>query len=447
MDHHLINVPLRAVRRAEVYVNCQRKTLREIVAEKQPDIAVTGAFYDPRTWRPVCPVKAGGEVLYADKLYNYLAIAWDEGGDAAETLIPPGGASGRKNYIANCLLVENGAPKSPLYYNKDVGGRRGRVAVGLSGDAWVIWASRDGTDGASTPEELRGEMADLGCRVAIMMDGGGKVNVYHRAEGLLWEGRDPSQTLILLWLKEEKMSRKVMLDPGHDAGNVNGSPDGTYKEHEFALDMGKRIRAILEKAGVEVTMTREDGGAVSLDERCRMANAIKDLDLYVSLHSNAAGEAGWSSARGWSAHIIARGGNAEKAAKAILARVQAADVAVRSQSIVVSNYQVLRETDAPAVLIEHGFHTNQQDVALLQDSQYRQMLAAVEALGILDHLGIPWAEEPGQGAPEKAADWADEAWETAYAMGILDGTRPGDPLTRQELSVALSRLGLLEKEG
>ena len=33
MDHHLINVPLRAVRRAEVYVNCQQKTLREIVAE------------------------------------------------------------------------------------------------------------------------------------------------------------------------------------------------------------------------------------------------------------------------------------------------------------------------------------------------------------------------------------------------------------------------------
>ena len=95
--------------------------------------------------------------------------------------------------------------------------------------------------------------------------------------------------------------KKVCLDPGHDAGNLaNRSPDGTYYEHEFCLDMGRRIRDILERHGVAVTMTRDGGGAVSLAERCAIANSIPGLDLFVSLHSNAAAGSGWSSASGWS---------------------------------------------------------------------------------------------------------------------------------------------------
>lgn len=40
-----------------------------------------------------------------------------------------------------------------------------------------------------------------------------------------------------------------------------------------------------------------------------------------------------------------------------------------------------------------------------------------------------------------AADaWAREAWEWAKARGLLDGTRPRDGVTRQELAVVLTRL-------
>lgn len=433
----IAKIPFSEIERVSIYLNRSKKSVSAIKKATGADYILNGTLYDLGTFRPVCHLRADGETVCRPP-YTTYGYAWDK---LPELEVIPGN---RQNHIACVTMIRDGK-RETMRYDTALGGKRGRSAMGRTADSLVLLCSRDGSSDAVTPEGLQDRMLSLGCIDAIMLDGGGSSQCDFSGKTITSTRR--VQNLILVHLRKERGMKKVMLDPGHDAGNVNGSPDGTYKEHEFALDMGKRIRAILEKAGVEVTMTREDGGAVSLDERCRMANAIKGLDLYVSLHSNAAGEAGWSSARGWSAHIIARGGNAEKAAKAILARVQAADVAVRSQSIVVSNYQVLRETDAPAVLIEHGFHTNQQDVALLQDSQYRQMLAAVEALGILDHLGIPWVEDPGQGAPEKAADWADEAWETAYAMGILDGTRPGDPLTRQELSVALSRLGLLEKEG
>mgnify|MGYP002231031247 FL=1 len=40
--------------------------------------------------------------------------------------------------------------------------------------------------------------------------------------------------------------KRVCLDPGHDAGNLaNKSPDGTYYEHVFTLDLGKRLEKLL----------------------------------------------------------------------------------------------------------------------------------------------------------------------------------------------------------
>ena len=48
-------------------------------------------------------------------------------------------------------------------------------------------------------------------------------------------------------------------------------------------------------------------------------------------------------------------------------------------------------------------------------------------------------------AVEAADDWAKEAWEKATAKGVLDGTRPRDAITRQELAVVLDKLGLLGK--
>lgn len=44
---------------------------------------------------------------------------------------------------------------------------------------------------------------------------------------------------------------------------------------------------------------------------------------------------------------------------------------------------------------------------------------------------------------QEPAAWAKDAWERAKAKGILDGTRPEDAVTRQELAVALQRLKLV----
>ena len=57
-----------------MYENDRKLPLSKIVEEEAPDLAFTGAFYNPGTWSPVCPVKADGVVLHADKQYDYWAL-------------------------------------------------------------------------------------------------------------------------------------------------------------------------------------------------------------------------------------------------------------------------------------------------------------------------------------------------------------------------------------
>ena len=203
------------------------------------------------------------------------------------------------------------------------------------------------------------------------------------------------------------MSKKVVLDPGHGVETAGKrSPDGKYLEHEFNLDMAKRIKAQLERHGVIVVLTRSVENDVTISDRANISNEVKP-DLFVSIHSNAAVGSGWLDPSGYGIYTSARGETAErnKAARAILARVKSAGIQLWGSGLFhdgddgQKDIGVLWKTDAPAVLIEHGFHTNINEVELLKTDVYRDLLAKVDAQGILDYLGIPWVDEPAA-APE-----------------------------------------------
>ena len=247
--------------------------------------------------------------------------------------------------------------------------------------------------------------------------------------------------------------KKVCLDPGHGVETAGKrSPDGTYRECEFTLDMAGRIKAILERHGVAVTITRSTENDVSLADRVKIANAIPGLDLFVSLHSNAAGSgAAWMSARGYGIYTSTGPETAQRnvAARKVIARALEAGLTLWGDGIFHDENKgisVLWKTDAPAILIEHLFHDNREDVALLKDSAFRDKLAQVDAKGILDYLGIPWQEESAsEGTDTTVSSWAAESWQKAVGKGVFDGTDPQGALTREMAAVVLDRMGLLDK--
>ena len=417
-DHCACTIPLQRIDRIRLYINTARKSLAAIRAETGAEYLLNGTLYDMASFLPVCHLKADGEVL-SRPAYSVAGYAWDQGADIAMMTLPE---AARRNYIACTPLVVDGKKVEALTYDPGQGGKRGRSAMGIKDGRLALYCTRDGGTMVRTPEQLRDDLLAAGWESAIMLDGGGSSQCDFAGQRV--ESSRAVHDVILVYLKKEgdtvDETKTVVLDAGHDAANLaNRSPDGAYYEHEFCLDMAKRMGAHLRRCGVTVVETRPDGAAVSLAERCAIANKIKDLDLFVSLHSNAAGGSGWSGARGWSAYVYGAGGERERAAGAILARVRETGTAVRSAPIVYDpSLYVLKHTAAPAVLIEHAFHTNEADVENLKNADWRSAVAEAQARGITDYLGIVWVSQPPRESDED--EELEQAVDALAAAGIID---------------------------
>ena len=412
-------------------------------------------FYDTITGRPVGNLKIDGTVKAAAG-WNGWGLTWDKGADIRLDILPDNGGA---SYLSGVeLLTPTRGPGKALSYSPEYGGTRGRSAVLLAGARVILYCSGDGTADAKTPEGLRDELVSIGCRYdqaanlrALGLDSGGSSQCDFGDGQRIYSARRVAGYLCI-WTKqggqkppeqEDKPMSKhtVCLDPGHGPGNVNGSPDGTYKEWEFTWDMAQRIKPLLEAQGVGVVLTKTADNYPSLTERANISNKSKP-DCFVSIHTNAYGEGGWSSASGLEIYTSAGPMTAQRnvLASKLVNTFHAAGVSLRNEPIKHEMYTVLAKTDAPAALIEYGFHTNKTDVEYLKDTKYRDKLAEATAKGICTYLNVNWKKD------EPVSDWEqerDEAWQAAKEAGILDGTRPEDPVTRQELAVVLDRLNLI----
>jgi len=79
--------------------------------------------------------------------------------------------------------------------------------------------------------------------------------------------------------------KKIALDPGHGGKDVGTSISTGLTEKEVTLDIGIRLRRLLEQAAFEVFMTRDKDDTIPLAQRTALANA-KGADLFVSIHVN-----------------------------------------------------------------------------------------------------------------------------------------------------------------
>ena len=458
MSKYIAALPLSRVERIAIVVTRGTKTLAQVAAEARsahPDCEVYvlngGVYYGAKA---VMHLRSDG-YTYAEDPYSYWGYAWDVGPDIAMGLVP----CGKANYI-NCVeLIRQGTPNPKPRYNPDMGGTRGRTAMGIKDGYLMLYVSGDGTADAKSPEELRNELAGLGWESALMLDGGVSSQCdFNGAK--IYSGRKVHNYIVVYVRREagdkkedKPVSKTVCLDPGHGVESPGKcSPDKSYYEHEFALDMARRIQAHLERCGVRVVLTRTDehcptGKADTNDLLKRVAiSDAAGADLFVSLHSNASGNE-WSNASGLMIYTSAGPETASRnvAAKAVLSRMTAAGVELRGSPLVHDiELVVTRKTVAPAMLIEYGFHTSRTEVERLKKSSYRAKLAEATAKGVCDFLGVAWEPETAAGTTDTgAADWAATAWEKAKSKGVLDGTRPTDPVTRQELAVVLDRLNLI----
>lgn len=196
------------------------------------------------------------------------------------------------------------------------------------------------------------------------------------------------------------MAKLVALSHGHElttAGKrtppIPELGGRVIKENEFNKAVSDALAIELKRCDIDpmdVSHTDND----SLTDRVFRANKSK-ADIYFSIHYNAIdgkfdGEG--KDPEGFSVHIFPKSIEGRKLAECVIKHL-AKGTKQKNRGIVESNFQELRTTNMPAVLIECGFMDNKREAMLMLDKDFIKEVAQESCKGICEYLGIKYVEE------------------------------------------------------
>jgi N-acetylmuramoyl-L-alanine amidase len=205
--------------------------------------------------------------------------------------------------------------------------------------------------------------------------------------------------------------KRVVLDAGH-GGSDPGATALDLKEKEITLDIGERLKTLLERDGYEVIVTRDGDRTIALKDRAVVANSSKS-DIFVSIHVNAIVKhiesrgietyylgatddpsltrlaAAENRVSGYSmadmrklldgVYADARRDESQALAAAVQRKLytnlRANDAALENWGVKRAPFVVLVATDMPAILAEVGCISNEQEAAMLRRPDHRQKIA------------------------------------------------------------------------
>lgn len=224
----------------------------------------------------------------------------------------------------------------------------------------------------------------------------------------------------------------IVLDAGH-GGHDPGAPAATGGvEKDVTLAIARAARSAIEKRArekgvpVEVRLTREDDRFVTLGNRVRLARQWR-ADLFISIHADSAPN---PQARGASVYTLSETASDREAARVaakenradliagvnlsgedrevasilvdlgmrdsmnasadfaqlLQTRMEPEGVLFRTQFHRFANFQVLRNLGVPAVLLETGFLSNEEDARTLMSTRGQRAIANGVADAAVDYF-------------------------------------------------------------
>ena len=443
------------------------------------DYICNAGFYDMTTGRPVGHLKADGAVL-AKEVWGCWGFAWDKS-DIKMAALP----TVAKNYISGVeMLSPMIGIHDAMHYRPEVGGSRPRTAMALTGDKLLLYCA----DSPTTPEALRDTLYKLGAETAIMLDGGGSSQCDFQGKKISSSRRVHNYLAVWLRKKEDKpvgnyiVTAEVGLNirsaPAKNAPKVGGYSHGAVvtvlelRDGWAQTDRGWVYAAYLRPVVQEADRTTDNGVAIQRDY---IAKGRKNRPggvnprRYITIH-----ETGNKAA------------TADAAAHGTYLKSDSAEAGRVSWHYTVDDHAIVQHlpdgetayhagdgADGPGNTTSIGIEIC---VNAGGDFEASKRNAAALVRLLMSEYGIPlyyvvqhnrwngkdcprtirgtkggWEaflslcgrEKPDQGIGTPAADWVATAWEKAKSKGALDGTRPTDPVTRQELAVVLDRLNLI----
>jgi N-acetylmuramoyl-L-alanine amidase len=199
----------------------------------------------------------------------------------------------------------------------------------------------------------------------------------------------------------------VVLDPGH-GGYDKGAVSKFGYEKDYALDVARKLRPLLQAQGLKVTLTRENDVFVPLEVRARIANMAKDA-IFVSIHFNATDKnpdasgfeiycltprgapSTYDDALALSFMNVQPGTGVDTHSVGVAACVYHSILGHTSEpdrGIKRARFAVLRLTKIPSVLIEGGFMTERGESRMIAKPEWRAEFARAISIGIESYKAL-----------------------------------------------------------
>src|SRR5205814_3179103 len=199
-----------------------------------------------------------------------------------------------------------------------------------------------------------------------------------------WSGRD-----LVLEIRRPPMidprrplaGRMIVLDPGHPPVGAHG-PSGLW-EPVATLAVAQQAKALLERAGATVLLTRTDSNPVDLFPRTRFAEE-HDADVLVSIHANALPDGVNPFTNGGTSVYYFQPRSALLARE--LDRALVAELGVRDLGMGRGDYALVRPTWMPAALTEGLFIMLPDQEAMLGSEEGQGRYARAIVRGIENFL-------------------------------------------------------------
>jgi N-acetylmuramoyl-L-alanine amidase len=212
--------------------------------------------------------------------------------------------------------------------------------------------------------------------------------------------------------------KRIVIDPGHGGKEHGAISDSGISEKDITLDIALRLRRLMESAPFELIMTRQTDQTLPLEKRVAFANS-NNADLFVSIHVN------WMEPREIRPLETYYVGASDDPAVLKLARIENRDSGyslseyrgllekiyldtrrdesrflaqtinaelyqslsrmnpqLENRGVKMAPFAVLVGTQMPAVLAEVSCLSNEDDVQLLTNSEYREKIAQALLRGI-----------------------------------------------------------------
>ncbi len=254
----------------------------------------------------------------------------------------------------------------------------------------------------------------------------------------------------------------IAIDPGHggqDPGAIG--PSGRYEKHVVLAISKELARQINATPGMRAYLIRDNDVYVERPQRARKARAAK-ADMFVSIHADAAEN---RSAWGSSVYVLSTRGASSQHARWLANKENASDLVggvrltkdtlsnvlldlaqsghmkasqdaagyvldglkqlgkTHKPRIEFANFEVLRNSDMPAMLVETGFISNAEEEKRLIDPDHQRKVAAA----VLNGIQAYFTRQPPPGTVFAARARVAEATVVASAAAAQATATGGSP--------------------